>query len=421
MDIITKRARIIDLYENIGQIEGVPQNPRQIKKDQFEKLKKSIRDFPDMLSLRELVAYDNSGDLVVIGGNMRLKALRELGIETAEVKILSRDTPIDRLREFTIKDNIGFGEDNWELLANQWEVEELSDWGVSVDWDTPAETTGDDEAPEAGTGEPDSRPGEIYELGKHRLYCGDSTDPETFRRLMGTEKADMCFTSPPYNGNTDLGSMKGPKYQNLRAGLYKNNESDNKSEIDYMSFLWKVLKNLSENVKSDSPVFWNVSYNIKSRDTYGKIIFNENNPFHVLDTVCWYKGGSGAVGSTPNIMYRHAEFIFLLCLGQYKRYSSYDFNYWNIKAKDSNNEDHYACFPVALPVKAITEYSKEGAIVLDTFGGSGTTMIAAEKTGRVCMMIELDCHYIDVIRKRVSAWMLGNGRTKEYIGSGYLE
>lgn len=128
----TKTLEISKLKNNTGQIIGVPKNPRIIKDERFEKLKKSIQDDPEMLSLREVIAYDNNGELVVVAGNMRLKACKELGHKTVPTKVLEKDTTAEKLRAITIKDNIGFGEDDWELLNKEWDKVELEDWGIKI-------------------------------------------------------------------------------------------------------------------------------------------------------------------------------------------------------------------------------------------------------------------------------------------------
>lgn len=125
-------VKILVLKSNNGQIEGLPKNPRIIKDAKYKKLKQSLIDDPEMLELREIIAYDNHGELVVICGNMRLKALTEIGVKEVIVKILPTNTDIEKLKAFTIKDNVGFGEHDWDMLANEWEVDELEEWGISV-------------------------------------------------------------------------------------------------------------------------------------------------------------------------------------------------------------------------------------------------------------------------------------------------
>jgi hypothetical protein len=130
-----------DLKNNTGQILGLPKNPRILKDDKFIKLKKSLEDDPEMLELREVIAYDNNGELVVICGNMRLKALKELGVTEIPTKILPSSTSVEKLKAYTIKDNVSFGEHDWDQLANEWDADELNEWGLDVPvFDTENET-----------------------------------------------------------------------------------------------------------------------------------------------------------------------------------------------------------------------------------------------------------------------------------------
>jgi len=128
----TQLVKIKDLKNNTGQVEGLPKNPRILKDDKFIKLKKSLEDDPEMLELREVIAYDNNGELIVICGNMRLKALKELGIKEVPTKILPTETSVEKLKAYTIKDNVSFGDHDWEVLANEWDVEQLEAWGLDV-------------------------------------------------------------------------------------------------------------------------------------------------------------------------------------------------------------------------------------------------------------------------------------------------
>lgn len=129
-----KTIRLSDLHLNTGQIKDVPKNPRFIKDERYEALKKSIEDDPEMLQLRELVAYDNNGELVVILGNMRYRAMKELGYKDAPVKVLPAETDAKKLRAYIQKDNIAFGQNDWDLLGNEWDVEELQDFGLECEF-----------------------------------------------------------------------------------------------------------------------------------------------------------------------------------------------------------------------------------------------------------------------------------------------
>lgn len=127
-----KKIDISKVYANEGQIDGLPSNPRTMRKEKFDKLMKSIRDLPEMTEARDLLVYPHDGKFVVLGGNMRLRAYRELGWKEVPCCILPDGMPADKLREIVIQDNNPFGETDWDMIANEWDVEELKDWGVDL-------------------------------------------------------------------------------------------------------------------------------------------------------------------------------------------------------------------------------------------------------------------------------------------------
>ena len=128
----SQNIALAKLETNKGQIEGLPKNPRLIKDSKFEKLKKSIEDNPEMLGMREVLVYPHGSKFVIIGGNMRFQACKDLGFTEVPCKVLDKDTTAEQLRAITIKDNVGFGEHDWELLANEWDSVELEDWGIEL-------------------------------------------------------------------------------------------------------------------------------------------------------------------------------------------------------------------------------------------------------------------------------------------------
>jgi hypothetical protein len=151
--MLSKNIKLGLLHTNTGQVAGLPANPRFIKDEIFRKLKKSIQDDPEMLELREIVAYDNGGELVIIMGNMRYRALIDLGYKEAPVKVLPKETPVEKLKSMTIKDNVGFGDWDYDALAKDWDAEDLNDWGVDV-WQEDSEKTGNNKvSDEEGKGE----------------------------------------------------------------------------------------------------------------------------------------------------------------------------------------------------------------------------------------------------------------------------
>lgn len=180
-----------------NQVKQNPHNPRIIKDNSFKKLVQSLKDFPEMADIRPVVV---NMDSMILGGNMRYKAMLEAG--WTEIPVIKVDLPEEKQREFIIKDNVSGGEWDWDLLANEWEQKKLNEWGIETpeDWDDGKEII-EDEAPEVGDEPPVSKLGEVYRLGRHRLMCGDSTKIEDAEKLMDGQKADMVFTDPPYGMN----------------------------------------------------------------------------------------------------------------------------------------------------------------------------------------------------------------------------
>ena len=199
----------------LKDIKPNPNNPRVLRDDKFQKLKQSITEFPKMLSLRPMVIDENN---VVLGGNMRLRALQELGftdVEEAWVK-RSSDLTEDEKKRFIIADNVAFGEWDWDTLANDWEVVDLEAWGLEIpQFDNEAEeleaSEDDYDVPEGGI-ETDIVIGDLFEIGEHRLLCGDSTDSDAVARLMNGEKADLLLTDPPYGIDYGNQLIKGDEF-----------------------------------------------------------------------------------------------------------------------------------------------------------------------------------------------------------------
>lgn len=182
--------KLSKLEANKGQIEGLPKNPRIIKDDKFRKLVKSIEDNPEMTSLREILVYPYGEKYVVIAGNMRLKAMKELGYKEAPCKIIPEETTVEQLKAYTIKDNSGFGEWDFDMLNEEWDLNLLEDCAIEmpdVDSDAPVieetEAEEDDFDEENDEVETKCKTGDLYQLGDHKLLCGDSTLSESLHIL----------------------------------------------------------------------------------------------------------------------------------------------------------------------------------------------------------------------------------------------
>ena len=213
---------------NINKVRTNPNNPRIIKDDKFQKLIKSIQEFPQMLEIRPIVVNE---DMIVLGGNMRLKACQEAGIKEIPI-IKASNLTEEQQKEFIIKDNVGFGEWDWNDLANNWEAEKLEEWGLDIPGFEAEvlEAEEDDFAVPEGGIETDIVLGDLFEIGEHRLLCGDSTDSDQVAKLMNGEKADMAHNDPPYG-------MKKEKEGVLNDNLNYNDLLDFNSEWIVLQFM----------------------------------------------------------------------------------------------------------------------------------------------------------------------------------------
>jgi DNA modification methylase len=184
------------IVAKISDVKVNPNNPRLIKDDKFAKLVQSIKDLPQMLAIRPIVV---NTDMVVLGGNMRLKACKEAGLKEVPI-IIADNLTEEQQREFLIKDNVSGGEWDWALLQ-EWDTQELNDWGLDIpnfETEQVLEAVEDEfEVPEGGI-ETDIVLGDLFEIGEHRLLCGDSTDSDQVAKLMNGQKADMAHNDPPY-------------------------------------------------------------------------------------------------------------------------------------------------------------------------------------------------------------------------------
>jgi DNA modification methylase len=353
------------LETNKGQIEGLPKNPRLIKSEKFEKLKKSIEDNPEMLGMREVLVYPNGSKYVIIGGNMRFQACKDLGFTEVPCKVLDKGTTAEQLRAITIKDNVGFGEHDWELLANEWDAVELEEWGLDVPnfeaEEQILEAEEDDyEVPDGGI-ETDIVIGDLFEIGEHRLLCGDSTDSDAVAKLMNGEKADMVFTDPPY----DL-----------------ENE-------DYHSNIYIFTENAHVFVMHDDKGI--VSYLRQSKLEFSR--------FYVANF-----GFSSPRGNDPYLSHilisQEKNGNAIPHKNMYDGFRSIIPMEYRFRLKDDKTE-HKHQKPIKFIETFIKHFSNDSAKVLDLFLGSGSTMVAAHQLKRKCYGLELDCKYCQVIIDRM--------------------
>ena len=369
---------------NISKIKSNPNNPRLIKDDKFAKLVNSIKEFPEMLNIRPIVV---NKDMVILGGNMRFKACKEAGLK--EIPIIVADLPDGKEREFIIKDNISGGEWDWDLLANEWDVSQLTDWGLDIpNFETNLEAEEDDyEIPD--TIETDIVLGDLFEIGGHRLLCGDSTDSDQVAKLMNGEKADMVFTDPPYGV-----SYTGGHNKKQRVGI-KSDEFQNED----LSNLFQDSINNACIFSKDSAPFYIWYAGGKSKETYLGL---SNTPIEVRAVICWYKvkSGSGAFMSQyiPNYepcIYGHKHGKSINWYGPTDEKTVWEF------PKDKQNEYHLTQKPIPVVERALNNSSKISNLIYDCFLGGGSTMVASHQLKRKCYGMELDPKYCQVIIDRM--------------------
>jgi DNA modification methylase len=401
-------------YRKVADLKPYTGNARTHSEKQIEQIAASIRQF----NFVNPVLIDDAGGIVA--GHGRVAAARKLGYDEVPVIELAHLGEAER-RAYVIADNRLAELAGWDREILAIELQALSEMDLDFDLEITGFETAeidllldDDDAgdrdpadvvPEPAVGPAITQPGDIWQLGRHKLICGDALKPETYRQLMGDDRARSVFTDPPYNVKID-GHVCGSGKVKHREFAMATGEMD---KAGFTRFLLDALSGMAE-VSLDGAIHfvcmdWR---HMEELSAAGAEVYSA-----LKNLVVWAKtnGGMGTFyRSRHELIFVYkvgtAKHLNTFGLGETGRYRTNVWDYPGVNSFGGNQEDlalHPTVKPVALVADAIRDVTRRGDIVLDGFGGSGTTLIAAERTGRVARLVELDPLYCDVICRRFEA------------------
>lgn len=385
----------------INTLKPHPSNPRKLTKEQHAHIKTSL----DKFGLVEKPIVNPDG--AIIGGHQRIKVLKDSGLK--EVECWVPDSPLDQkaLDEMNIRLNKNTGEWDFDILANNWEITDLFEWGFTADelqFSDPEKILieEDDETLEPGKDEDAlTKLGDLYELGSHRLVCGDSTMPDVVEKCLNGNEPILMVTDPPYGVNYDPGWREKAGKGVKALGKVQNDDKINWSLAWHLfpgsiAYTWCASWFLDEVAQS----LKQTDYEIKSL-----IIWNKQNftlgrgDYHWKHEPCWY---AVKKGHSHNWQGSRKECTV---------WEISNLNAFGGKAEDGEERTaHSTQKPMECMAKPIRNNTAEGEGVYDPFLGSGTTLIAAEQNDRVCYGIELSPAYCDIIVKRWVKFRLKQGK-----------
>lgn len=371
MDIQLKKLSEITPYEK---------NPR--KNDEAVKyVAESIKQF----GFKVPIVIDKDG--IIVAGHTRYKAAKKLKMDEVPC-IVADDLTDEQIKAFRLADNKVAEKAEWDFDLLDIELDGILDidmesLGFEFEEETEPEEVEEDDFEAELPVEPKAKLGDIYQLGRHRLMCGSSTDAGDVAKLMDGTLADMCFTDPPYNCN--YGNIKHPKFKSREI------ENDNMDTESFRAFCTDFTMNIKENVSG-------CVYMCAGQGKDGRVMFTvADELLHNSTTIIWNKDQFTLGRGKYQNKYEPIWFGWVE--------SGKDFtddrtltNVWDMK-RPKKSELHPTMKPVELVATAL-EHNPKSKTVLDLFGGSGTTLIACEQTGRNCYMMELDPKYVDVIIER---------------------
>jgi len=362
----------------VSELKPLEKNPfKSVGDEQIKKIAKSIQEFERMMEIRRIVIDEDNN---ILGGNKRYFALKKLGYKEIPDAWIEKVEGLseEQKKEFIVKDNAHWGSEwDYELLG-EWNVD-LEAWGVGdVEFADEKEAKEDDyEIPDEI--ETDIVLGDLIEIGEHRLLCGDSTDSEQVAKLMNGKKADMVFTDPPYgiNLDTDYSDMKGWHQGKKYNKVIGDGDDFNDRFINNIFSLFKGVK---------EKFLFGADYYVELLPNYGK-----DGSWFVWDKRV-DESKDKMFGSGFELLWSENRHQRRILRGMWAGFMG---------DAEANRRVHPTQKPTKILVEILNEYSKEGSIIVDLFGGSGSTLIACEQTNRKCYMMEIDPIYCQVIVNRM--------------------
>ena len=433
---------IAQLEENKGQIDGLPANPRNIQPDKLARLKRSILDNPEKLQLRGILVYPHGDKYIVIGGNMRLRAMIELGMTSAPCVVIPSHVTADKLRAYTILDNSSMGEWDWQALQLEWDTAQLDDWGIDLpdftdEQEEDAVASEDDyEMPEEiEEVETDIQLGDLIILeGRgltHRLMCGDSTRSDHFATLMGGATADLIVTDPPYNVDYGEARRRVAHLLGDKKPTHQAISNDKMSDSDFLEFLTKAFTNMADALKDGGAFYvWHAGNQVKAF-----VLALENARLEYRQNLAWVK--NGIIIGFSDYQPKHEPCLYgwkagaahyfiderdhSTVLERAKSLLSGKATQTELRAcikelttalsegtdvlrydKPLVSKLHPTMKPIPLFGELIRNSSRKGESVLDPFAGSGTTIVACHDMGRNAYAMEYSPSYCQVIINRLT-------------------
>lgn len=362
-----------------------PNNPRKCSKDKLEKLMRSIESFPEMMKLRPMV-YDPE-TMYVLGGNQRLAAIRKLGMKDIpdEWAIAATDLSPEQKKEFVLRDNVQLGDWDFEMLSAEFGEFDLGEMGMDmpeIDVTPPDATEDDFDEPDIQTVQTDIKRGDIIEIGRHRLMCGDSTSESDVNALLVGNKPQLMVTDPPYGVEYNAEWRKESGLTNSGAfGKVTNDDNADWTEA------WKL---------SPADVCYVYHAGIKSVIVYNSLVSAGYEP---INLIVWNK--SSIVIGRGDYHHKHEPIWYMHKKGKNHLWagSRKESTVWDINKPSRTETIHSTQKPIECMAKPIKNHTAKE--IYDPFLGSGTTMVACHQLDRICYGMEISEQYCQVIVDRM--------------------